>query len=691
MDLWRDTVASLPTTAPYFFGQIDTRGRDWLSIEIEPRDREEVSVTRYDGGRRATEVWMGFHALAEFDENVTRQAFAGFPRDPEIEGAVDGGDDDDWNFRDFGLPARTQRPTVEHWTPRARVQRTDADLALEGDGDASATAAIVVEALVPLAAVRVQMSQLLEVTDVRWRPEVPDGIEDVAGEPLLGTANSAESAAARPDEPAMLSGEPVHFVQAEHDRRVGDDLHEPWLTVLLPRMVEPGERFIVEMAYEGELVEQLRSTRDFLLRDTVNWLPRHPDNRLSRFGLTFRVPDQYRVTSGGTLVDDRVEDGTRIMRWVTEDSVHDVMAFHYGRFDVSTADAGDGPPLTVYANRDHLGFAPGNREQTLETLRAALQAYSGYFGPYPFRTLTVTETPAYGGQAFPGLVLLSFEAFGDMNSDEAAFFRAHEVAHQWWGASVNWEDYRDQWISEGFAHYSAALFVLEARDARGEFDVMMETWRRDILSEVTLGTGTGIARYGLAPALVQRSDGHESGPVVAGYRLATPENPMDYQLLAYEKGAFILHMLRAMLTEPDTDDDARFRAMMLGFATDHAGGVASTVSFEAAVEAAVGEPVDWFFDQWVYGTDVPTYRPDLEIVQTPQANAPFALRGTIVQEDVPPGFRMPVPITLTFDGFPARTHIVWVDAPEVMVDVPLPARPTDIEFNSGHAVLARVR
>ena len=109
----------------------------------------------------------------------------------------------------------------------------------------------------------------------------------------------------------MLSGEPVHFVQAEHDRRVGDDLHEPWLTVLLPRMVEPGERFIVEMAYEGELVEQLRSTRDFLLRDTVNWLPRHPDNRLSRFGLTFRVPDQYRVTSGGTLVDDRVEDGTR--------------------------------------------------------------------------------------------------------------------------------------------------------------------------------------------------------------------------------------------------------------------------------------------------------------------------------------------------------------------------------------------
>ena len=97
------------------------------------------------------------------------------------------------------------------------------------------------------------------------------------------------------------------------------------------------------------------------------------------------------------------------MRWVTEDSVHDVMAFHYGRFDVSTADAGDGPPLTVYANRDHLGFAPGNRQQTLETLRAALQAYSGYFGPYPFRTLTVTETPAYGGQAFPGLVLLSFE------------------------------------------------------------------------------------------------------------------------------------------------------------------------------------------------------------------------------------------------------------------------------------------
>ena len=67
------------------------------------------------------------------------------------------------------------------------------------------------------------------------------------------------------------------------------------------------------------------------------------------------------------------------------------------------------------------------------------------------------------------------------------------------------------------------------------------------------------------------------------------------------------------------------------------------------------------------------------------------LHGRIRQEDVPDGFRMPVPIRLTFDDRPPIVHHVLVDAPEVSVELPLPARPDDVEFNAGHAVLARVR
>jgi hypothetical protein len=682
MDLWRSSVSSLSETAPYFFAQVDGRDHDWLSIEVEPRRAEEVRVTRYDSARRGTDVWLSANAMVERASDETTPT--GFPRDPTTLGTIDGREADEWSFRDLGLSPRPWVPGPEAWTPRVGVPRVDVDLALEGNGDARGTAAMVVDPLIPLTALRLQISPLLDVTDVRWRGEPPDSSDEVGATVLLEPGDD-------PAEPAPLIGEPVYFVQAKHDRRVGEDLYEPWLTVLLPREVSAGERIIIEVGYEGELVERLRETQDYLLRDTLNWMPRHPDVRLTRFGLTFRVPEEYRVTSGGELVWEAVEDDTRILRWVTDRPARAMMAFHYGRFEVSAVEDDGVPPIAVWFNRNRLGFAPGNREETIETLLASLRTFSDYFGPYPFEGLTVTETPSYGAQAFPGLVLLSFQAFGDMNSSAAAFLRAHEVAHQWWGASIGWESYRDQWIPEGFAHYSAALFVLHNRDEPGEFAEMVDTWRRDVTGEVTLSIGRGRAYYGLNAALIRRSDGHEAGPLVAGYRLATSEKPMEYQLLAYEKGALVLHMLRAMLLDPNTGDDNRFLTMMRAFADAHTDGVASTAAFEETVSEAFGEPMSWFFDQWVYGTEVPTYRPDLDVVATGDAAMPFALRGTIRQEDVFDGFRMPVPIALTFEDRPNNTHVVWVDASEIKVDIPLAARPERVDVNAGNAVLARIR
>ena len=212
-----------------------------------------------------------------------------------------------------------------------------------------------------------------------------------------------------------------------------------------------------------------------------------------------------------------------------------------------------------------------------------------------------------------------------------------------------------------------------------------------MLGEVNVGQGTGIRHYGVRPEVIRHSDGHESGPVVAGYRLNSSDTPVDYQLLVYEKGAFILHMLRMMLADIESGDDTRFREMMRRFVRDHRDVPASTRSFEAAVERAFGAPMDWFFDQWVYGVDVPTYRPDLEVSRVADQQPPWLLHGTIRQEDVPETFRMPVPILLRFADRPPQVHHILVDAPSVDVEIPLPAEPTDIEFNYQHAVLAHVR
>ena len=147
-------------------------------------------------------------------------------------------------------------------------------------------------------------------------------------------------------------------------------------------------------------------------------------------------------------------------------------------------------------------------------------------------------------------------------------------------------------------------------------------------------------------------------------------------------------MLRAMLLDPNTGSDERFRQLMRGYATAHVGGVMSTRSFEDAVDETFGEPMDWFFDQWVYGVEVPTYDVDLD-VRTESDR--YVLEGSVRQEDVSAGFRMPVPIRLTFENRPPMIRRIWVDEEEVRVALPLPARPRRVEFNYHHAVLAKIR
>jgi len=686
VDLLNSEGDAVPGPARHhFYAQIDGDENDWITVEIEPRALEEVSVSRFDERRNIADVWLGFHALWDFDEPTHQAAFDGFPRDPETEGKVEENDDDDddWNARDLGLSPRPLLPHDEHWAPRLSVVRTDVDLAVEGNGDITASAALAIDPLEPFSAFRLRFSPLLEVTDVRWRPLLPDRVEDVRHVPLL-TGGEAER-----DEPMKLEGEGLHFVQLKHDRRMEDDLYEPWIGVILPRSVTIGEPFVLELSYEGPLLKDIRGSNNYLLKDTGYWMPRNFNNRRTLMSLTYRTPEQYRVASGAVLLEEDVKDGTRVTRWVSDDPIRS-MSFNFGRFDVDEVTIDGLPPISVYADDNREGFTIGTREKTMKDLVGSLQTFRDYFGPYPFDSLLVTETSERRAQAFPGMVLLTYQAFGSLYTGSAAFLRSHEVAHQWWGAAVDWEDYRDQWLSEGFAQYSSALFTLVGLEEEDEYLAMLDAWHLDVLGEGDIGQGQG-RHYGFPPQLLRDSDGHLSGPLVVGARLLTSDSPVDYRLLIYEKGAFVLHMLRMMLTDLETGDDTRFRELMRKFAATHLFGVASTISFEAAVTEAFDEPMDWFFDQWVYGVDVPTYRPKLEVTRTIDQRDPYVLHGTIRQEDVPSDFRMPVPIVVRFDDRPPLVRRVWVEGGSVEVEIPLPAKPRDVEFNYHHSVLARVR
>ena len=678
-DLLRRESGSFRPGRSYALVELDSKDHGWLAIAIEPSGPEEVELYRHDRRRQLVDSWMRFDSLSDFEPDYAKTVLEGFIVPPESL-------DDDVTGTALGLPARPIEPDREGWAPRARVPRTQVDLAIDNNGDTKATAALLIEPLEPTRALRLQISAALEVTDARWRPGQAAGSPDA----ILLAAPESTDPATDPDEPAALTGERIHFVQEHHNRFLADDLFEPWVTVVLPRTVAAGDAFILELAYEGELVERLRQTRDFILKDTLDWRPQHPDTRVSQIDATFRIPERYQVASADTLVDERVEDGTRIMRWVTSEPVRS-MAFHYGRFDVIEVPRSAPPALTIYADDGHIGFAPGNREKTVADLTDSIKLFTEYFGPFPYASLLVTETPSLGGRAFPGLLFLSYQTFGELHTGEAELFRAHEVAHQWWGAAIDWNDYRDQWLSEGFANYAAALYALYGLERPSQFEEMINAWRLDVLGQGQVGQGLGLRHYGYRPEALRRSDGHDTGALVLGYRINSTETPFDYRILVYEKGAYILHMLRSMLLDLDTGDDSRFRHLMRNYATQHIRGVMSTRSFETAVERAFGQPMDWFFDQWVYGVEVPTYRVNLDVSPVADSASPFMLHGNIRQDEVSDGFRMPVPLRIMFDDHPPMIHRIWVDKDEVSVELPLPAKPTDIEFNDQHAVLARIR
>jgi aminopeptidase N len=155
------------------------------------------------------------------------------------------------------------------------------------------------------------------------------------------------------------------------------------------------------------------------------------------------------------------------------------------------------------------------------------------------------------------------------------FFIAHEIAHQWWGQAVGWRNYHEQWISEGFSQYFAALY---AQHQKGD-DVFVSMLRQ-------------LRKWSL--------DTSDQGPVSLGYRLGHIRGESRiFRALVYNKGAAVLHMLRRLI-----GDDEFFRGLRR-FYRDSRFRKVGTDDLQAAMERESGKPLERFFQQWIYGATIP--------------------------------------------------------------------------------------
>jgi hypothetical protein len=204
--------------------------------------------------------------------------------------------------------------------------------------------------------------------------------------------------------------------------------------------------------------------------------------------------------------------------------------------------------------------------------------------PYPELTLALVEKDLPGGHSPAYLAILHQpppNSSTNWGNDPAAFqafpeyFMAHEVAHQWWGQAVGWRTYHDQWISEGFAQYFAALYAGKSRGGALFNDMMrrMTRWAREQ---------------------------GKAGPVSLGYRLGHIQGDSRiFRAIVYNKSAVVLHMLRRMV-----GDEAFFRGIRR-FYFGSRFRKAGTDDARAAFEKESGQALEAFFLGWIEGSGTP--------------------------------------------------------------------------------------
>ena len=443
----------------------------------------------------------------------------------------------------------------------------------------------------------------------------------------------------------------------------------------------PSESTTLTFHYSGELMDKPNDLW-VQLGSHTSWYPVYEFGRQISYSLTFVAPEDYLVTTVGTRTTSVTEDERTTTTWETGPVRS--LTFNIGEFEPhESAPPQEGDPgLQVLVNeRAHQrlgalveedgGFLLEQRnmaEMVAFDLRNSFTFFNGVYGPTQVRDFVATEIPYNHGEAYPGLVMLAWSTVQWTDAEGYdEMFRAHEVAHQWWGIGVRPATYRDWWLAEGFSEFSGWWYAARARGSIDMYMKRLEETREEILD-----------RRG------------EAAPIVLGQRAGTSRDPEDYETIVYNKGAWVLHMLRTLLTDPDTGNDDAFTEVMKTFYTKHLGGTATTASFQETAEEVTGTSLDWFFQQWVYGTDIPTYT--FSHRYTPQADGSVIATVRVRQEGVPDGFQMVVPIHLDFGEEGSATLRLRVVGAETEAQLPLlPREPNAITFNPFESVLAETR
>jgi len=489
-----------------------------------------------------------------------------------------------------------------------------------------------------------------------------------------------------------------------------------YVAVVLPQATTQGQESVLTFEYAGKRMVRKVGTGNFFC-PSYGWYPGTTDEFATRadFQLTFHTPKKFVLVATGEKAGESNDGNFTVTKWKSP-VPQAVAGFAFGDYKVSDSKVGD-TAVEVYGNRNasdrisaieqivnpNLPGQTGAGMPAMGSLDPAtmlkttsveignnLRVFESYFGPFPFPRLAVTNIPYDYGQGWPMLLYLDEISFMDQTqrhylgiSDQiriSDFFRAHEVSHQWWGHEVGWKTYHDQWLSEGFAQFSGNLYV-EFRDGEKKFLDRLRMDRGEILSHNNFGH-----RY------------NDLGPVWMGQRLASSQAPDGYSILIYDKGGYALEMLRAMLQNPHVKGpDDGFKAMMQDFTKSFNGKAASTEDFKAVVERHMlpamdvdnNHKMDWFFNEYVYGTGIAEYHMDYSLETQPENK--WLVTGEVTQSGVPNGWKDILPIYVHTQGKDVRVGWIKAATQTTPFKFLLPIKPDKVSLNDDSEILAETK
>jgi len=455
-----------------------------------------------------------------------------------------------------------------------------------------------------------------------------------------------------------------------------------YLFVVLPSPPEKGSEFTLHFRYRGRVIEN--AGNGVLFVDArESWYPHFGAAAdFANYDLTIRWPKKLKLVATGTKRGESEDGDFRVGHWQSEKPVS-VAGFNLGDY-VSTSIASDAPSVDVYANRQlersldgqlgsHAVQAPriltplspegrtGSNAMAMtppppqptdalkllaREIEGSIRFYENLSGPFPFQKLSVSQIPGTFGQGWPGLLYLSTYSYlpaeaqlraglsvsGQEHFSELVPF--HEVAHQWWGNIVGWDSYRDQWIDEAMANYLALLFADTQKHTDHSLRVWLTRYRDDLVAKIPETDQTFA----------------DIGSLELGNRLNSSKSPLGFEQVIYSKGAWVMHMLHEELRQPNTKNpDERFNTLLHTLMAKYSYRALSTDDLQHEVEAVMtksmdlegGRSMEWFFDQWVRGTAIPSYRVEFSVHNTDKG---FLVRGKLFQENVPHSFLAPVPL-----------------------------------------------